>query len=41
VNPNDPRAKIGNLAAGVNPFKVPFNYKPRVRPTKYIAPVKR
>ncbi len=41
VNPADPRASIGNLAAGVNPFSVPFNYKPRVRQTKYIAPVKR
>jgi vancomycin resistance protein YoaR len=41
VNPADPRAKIGNLAAGVNPFSVPFNYKPRVRQTKYIVRVKR
>ncbi len=41
VNPNDPRANIGNLAAGVNPFNVPFNYKPRVRPTKYVPPVNR
>lgn len=41
VNPNDPRANIGKLAAGVNPFNVPFNYKPRVRPTKYVPPVKR
>jgi vancomycin resistance protein YoaR len=41
VNPADPRANIGKLAAGVNPFKVPFNYKPRVRPTKYVPPVKR
>jgi vancomycin resistance protein YoaR len=41
VNPADPRANIGNLAAGVNPFNVPFNYKPRVRPTKYVPPVKR
>ena len=36
VNPNDPRANIGKLAAGVNPFTVPFNYKPQVRPTKYV-----
>ena len=36
VNPNDPRANIGNLAAGINPFNVPFNYKPQVRATKYV-----
>jgi vancomycin resistance protein YoaR len=38
VNPNDPRAKLGNLAAGVNPFTIPFNYKPRVRPSSFVPP---